>query len=428
VLVERGRGVVRGAQRRGSGIWKRTLFVVVVALCVPTALYAGQEESGESKGGVVGAFKAGTVHLDLRYRYELVDIDGAEKEAHASTLRTVLNYRTGALRGFDFFIEAENVVELGNDWYRDAGQPPRGNGVTDRPVVADPAGTDLNQVYLRYRGYDSDLRFGRHEINIDDQRFVGAVGWRQHHQTFSAINLSNSSIDRLSVQYAFVNKVYRIFGDRQNAAHNLLRASVDAGSAGKLNVYGFLLDYTEEAFAGLSTNSFGFEFLGSRPVGDGARIHYEAEYARQNDAADNPNEIEADYAHLMGGVGYQSWATAKVGWEMLGGSAEDGQFNTPLATLHKFSGWADKFLRTPTAGLRDLYFTVNGSVDAFGWLISYHDFSAGTGGARYGGEFDWQLTYRTSWQQLLAMKGAHYSADEFSVDTYKIWIWTAYTF
>ena len=314
MLVELGRGVARGARRGRSGVLKQILCVTVVALCMPIAAYAGQDESGESQGGVVGAFKTGTVHLDLRYRYELVDIDGSEKKAHASTLRTVLNYRSGSLRGFDFFIEAENVVELGNDWYRDAGQPPRGNGVTDRPVVADPAGTDLNQVYLRYRGHDSDLRFGRQEINIDDQRFVGAVGWRQHHQTFSAINLSNSSIGRLTVQYAFVNKVYRIFGDRQNTAHNFLRASVDAGAAGKLNVYGFLLNYTDEGFAGLSTNSFGFEFLGSQPVGDGARVHYEAEYARQSDAADNPNEIKADYAHLMGGLGYQGWATAKVGW------------------------------------------------------------------------------------------------------------------
>jgi hypothetical protein len=113
---------------------------------------------------------------------------------------------------------------------------------------------------------------------------------------------------------------------------------------------------------------------------------------------------------------------------MLGGSENDGQFRTPLATLHKFNGWADKFLNTPTDGLRDLYFTLNGSYEAFGWLIAYHDFRADTGGGRYGNEFDWQLTYRSDWQQLFAIKGAHYSADEFSVDTTKAWFWTAYTF
>ena len=79
MLVEREQGVVRGARRGRSRVWKHILFVTVAAFCVPTAIYAGQagqEESAESEGGVVGAFKAGTVHLDLRYRYEIVDIDG----------------------------------------------------------------------------------------------------------------------------------------------------------------------------------------------------------------------------------------------------------------------------------------------------------------------------------------------------------------
>lgn len=427
-MLERGRRDVRGAHRGWSRTRKLLILTAVAALCAPAAAYAGQDEAGETEGGVVGAFKTGTVHLDLRYRYEYVDQDGIDKKSHASTLRTVLNYRTGSLRGFDFFIEAENVVELGDDWYRDAGQPPRGNGVTDRPVVADPAGTDINQVYLRYRGYDSDFRLGRQEINIDDQRFVGAVGWRQHHQTFAAVNLQNASINRLSLQYAFINNVYRILGDRQNTAHNLLHATVDAGTAGKLNAYGYLLNYTQEQFYGLSTNTFGIEFLGSQPLGDGGRVHYELDYARQTDAADNPAAITANYAHLMGGAGYQQWVTAKVGWELLGGSESDGQFRTPLATLHKFNGWADKFLNTPTNGLRDLYFAFNGAYDAFAWLIVYHDFRADTGGARYGSELDWQLTYRSDWQQLFAIKGAHYAADEFATDTTKIWIWTGYTF
>ena len=30
-------------------------------------------------------------------------------------------------------------------------------------------------------------------------------------------------------------------------------------------------------------------------------------------------------------------------------------FTTPLATLHKFQGFADKFLTTPANGIRDTY-------------------------------------------------------------------------
>ncbi len=378
--------------------------------------------------GLVDAFKQGTFHIGLRYRYEFVGDDAIEKDAHASTLRTSLNYRSAPLRGFDFFIEAENVFELGDDWYRDAGRGPRGNGVTGRPVVADPAGTDINQVIFGYKGYDTDVRLGRQEINIGDQRFVGAVGWRQHHQTFNAINIANASIDRVDLQYVFSTDVYRIFGDKLDTRNHFLNGSIDVGPVGNLSVYGVLLDYKDVQFAGLSTNSFGFELTGRQPLRDIATLLYEAEYARQTDAGGNPNDVEANYAHLMGGFVLDRWVTARVGWELLGGSREKGRFTTPLATLHKFNGWADKFLNTPPDGLQDLYVQFNGSVADIGWTAVYHRFTPDSVSGTYGNEFDWQFTYQTNWAQTLALKGAYYDADTFSVDTLKIWLWTAYTF
>jgi len=403
-------------------------MIFALALATPVMAQTATEQEEEAPKTVAEAFKQGTVHLGFRYRYEYVDQDGIDKNANASTLRTVLNYRSGSLRGFDFFIEAENVVELGDDWYRDAGQPPRGNGVTGRPVVADPAGTDINQVMLRYRGYDTDARFGRQEINIADQRFVGAVGWRQHHQTFSAINVVNDSINRVKLQYAFNNNVYRIFGDKVGTKNNFIHATIDAGKAGTVRAYGILLNYDEERFAGLSRNSFGFEFAGAMPLSEMVTVHYEGEYAYQTDAADNPAEVKANYAHLMGGFGFQQWVTAKVGWELLGGSEADGRFLTPLATLHKFNGWADKFLNTPTNGLKDFYVSLNGTAAMIGWTVVFHNFSADSVSQTYGSEFDWQFSYQSGWGQTFALKGAHYSADTFATDTTKIWLWTNYTF
>ena len=57
-------------------------------------------------------------------------------------------------------------------------------------------------------------------------------------------------------------------------------------------------------------------------------------------------------------------------------------FTTPLATLHKFQGWADKFLTTPANGLEDLYATASvtlkgvGALDTLGFIVSYHDYEA----------------------------------------------------
>ena len=60
---------------------------------------------------------------------------------------------------------------------------------------------------------------------------------------------------------------------------------------------------------------------------------------------------------LVAGGGYQQ-VGFRVGWERLSGSEREGQFQTPLATLHAFNGWADKFLSTPVNGIEDLYFRV----------------------------------------------------------------------
>ena len=44
-------------------------------------------------------------------------------------------------------------------------------------------------------------------------------------------------------------------------------------------------------------------------------------------------------------------AYLKLGYEVLeGGNAAGKAFRTPLATLHKFQGWADKFIGPSTSG------------------------------------------------------------------------------
>ena len=114
--------------------------------------------------------------------------------------------------------------------------------------------------------------------------------------------------------------------------------------------------------------------------------------------------------------------------ERLDGSDSDGQFNTTFGTNHKFNGWADKFLSTPTNGVRDLYASVGGRHGAFSWDATYHDFQAATGGQYYGWELDLDVIYETPWKQTFAAKSASYQAGGFSSDTNKFWIWTTYTF
>ena len=116
----------------------------------------------------------------------------------------------------------------------------------------------------------------------------------------------------------------------------------------------------------------------------------------------------------------------KVGYEVLGSDNGRGSFQTPLATLHKFNGWADKFLGTPAGGLEDLYGSLSYKVGVDGPLKGmkfdavYHDFSADIGGD-YGSEIDLQVSKKFGKNYYAGLKFAHYSADGFATDTQKIW-------
>src|SRR2546430_5929357 len=116
--------------------------------------------------------------LDLRLRWENVDQDGIARQADAVTLRA----RTGAevtVGDFRLLGEAESTMPLVERYFSGL------NGRTQYPLVADPGNFELNRFQLQYRGLkDLVVTAGRQRINIEDQRFVGAVGWRQDEQSF----------------------------------------------------------------------------------------------------------------------------------------------------------------------------------------------------------------------------------------------------
>src|SRR3546814_16527613 len=85
------------------------------------------------------------------------------------------------------------------------------------------------------------------------------------------------------------------------------------------------------------------------------------------------------------------WQTFSLNgnYEVLGSDAGVFAFQTPLATLHKFQGWADLFLTTPSAGVRDLNFTLTKKFPAIPVLpalsatIAYNKFKSNTGNPNY---------------------------------------------
>ena len=73
-----------------------------------TAAFVSAQEAETLKD----ALAKGDASVAFSYRYELVDDDEFEKDAHASTLRTALGYRTLPYKGFSLFIQAQNVAPI----------------------------------------------------------------------------------------------------------------------------------------------------------------------------------------------------------------------------------------------------------------------------------------------------------------------------
>jgi hypothetical protein len=113
-----------------------------------------------------------------------------------------------------------------------------------------------------------------------------------------------------------------------------------------------------------------------------------------------------------------------LGQEVLEGDrAQAGRaFRTPLATLHKFQGWADMFLATPNAGIEDSYAGASVVFAGITAAVVWHDFQAEDGGKSYGDELDVSLTRKFGQYLTGMLKYADYKEDGFSVDTRKIWV------
>jgi hypothetical protein len=193
----------------------------------------------------------------------------------------------------------------------------------------------------------------------------------------------------------------------------------------RLEVEGF--DFDDEPQWGLSTRTLGAALTGTWKLAEKRSLRYRLEAAEQGDTGDNPSAVDASYRRAELGLGVGAFSV-EGGYELLGDSEVGGAFQTPLATLHAFNGWADVFTTTPGDGLRDLW--LGGGVTLGGWrlLAAYHDFAADTGGADYGGELDASVVFTTPWKQKLALEVALYDADAFGTDTDKLFVWTQWGF
>lgn len=393
------------------------VFMGLAALPCATAM------AGEAPSRLSEAIAAGESQVSLRYRMEHADEDGYAEDALASTLRLRLGYGTGTWGGWSTFGEFDYVSEMFVDDYDSGGGTSPGK--TQYPTIADPAGADLNQLFLEYGAGNWRWRAGRQRILLDDERFVGAVGWRQNEQTFDALSVLGTR-GNLQLFYGYVANANRIFGDTVDAGDHRMQThllNLQVGSPrAMLSPYAYIIDNKDDASA--STATFGLRVAGTLLRGRHT-VAYAAGYARQSDAFDAPVEFDATLLHAAVRWEFPAGVTAGLGADSLGGDRgrPGAAFRTPLATLHAFQGWADRFLATPDGGIVDVFASAGYRHGPWHLELVYHDFSAESATGDFGREVDIAVGRRLDERHSLLLKAAQFdSAHPGFPDTRKLWV------
>jgi hypothetical protein len=276
------------------------------------------------------------------------------------------------------------------------------------------------------------VTLGRQRIILDNARFVGNVGWRQNEQTFDAVR-GQAKFGPVTLDATYSNSQRTIFGADSPNEHfdgDLVLLNGGAKLAGvDVKAFAYVLDY--DARAAFSSQTYGVLAKGAVPLGP-VKLEYLASLATQADHGTNPVSYRAEYISAELGAGVAGFAL-KAGYEELGSDGGAAAFQTPLATLHAFNGWADLFLTTPATGLRDYYATVGRKIGlpflpgGLNAGVTYHEFDSDAGGLDYGSEWDASLGFKLGPVGMLA-KVADYDARGFGVDTRKVWLQAEFVF
>lgn len=384
------------------------------------------------------AIQQGKPMTNFRLRYENVDQEAFQPAPNATqkldtakafTLRSLIGWQTAPFHNLSFAAQLTDVHEF-NDSFNDRRNNLSEPGKANYPNIVDPGYTDINQLYVDWTGIkNTKLRLGRQQLNLDNVRFIGDIGFRQNMQVFDGISVLNKSIPDTEIFAAhfakvrqittklrdgnidIVNAKYRIspteslvgysyFIDVENLGQNNGNPAAVGTAAQGGNGLGASQDSTPAATTDASSKTLGIRLDGARKINDSWKVLYTAEYAKQTDYRSGNSLIDAHYFKVGGGAAYDVWSL-RIDHEVLSSNNGKYAFQTPLGTNHLFQGWADVFLATPRQGMEDTFITFAGSIEKAKLYAEYHVFKSdeqfatlnGQLGNKYGTEFDASVTY-----------------------------------
>ncbi len=392
-------------------------------------------------------FTKGQADGQIRLRYEYVDLENATPHSWAAMARLRLGFRTAEIGGLSFYAQAQANVTPWNDY---ADNKERTNR---RDVIADPDGFRLHQAYADMKWIpDTLVRVGRQEINLDDQRFIGSVDWRQNAQSFDGILVQNKSIDKLTLTAAYLTEIETILlkptehlkrGSNELNSLGILHARYNYAGKHNISAFAYLLDCdadnTTKAVNGERIErdniTEGLRLDGSFDVDAKNAINYDVTGALQQDFNGGNGGHSGEFLSAYLAYEIEKKYSLGGGYSYISGAEDSGAnygFDTLAGTAHKFNGWADLFTGTNggawKVGLQDLWIDASVKVDdvgkftaAYHWFYTANDFSGAKDfDGHLGDEIDlmWSRDFVIFGQKINALaKYGYYFADEATGNT-----------
>jgi len=428
--------------------------ILLAGACPVSA--AAESEPASAPASISEAISSGKPMTSFRLRYEHVDQDGLT-DANGLTLRSLIGWKTAPYHDVSLAAQLINVAQL-QDHFND-GVPYSGPiyaysnhpGKQTYAKIVDPDYTGVNQLYLESSAISNTaIRLGRQQVNLDNVRFIGDIGFRQVMQVYDGVSVLNKSIADTEIYMAHFESVRQINTKlRTDGALEVANVKYKFTPTESISAYGYFSSFDNLGYgkvwlgndnADQSNRTLGLRLDGARKLSDDWKLLYTAEYARQQDYSGGDSRIDAHYYKLGAGAALGNFSL-RADQELL--SSNNGQyaFQTPFGTNHLFQGWVDRFLVTPKEGIRDTFITATYKIGDFAFFADYHWLNSdknfnrvgGGSGDQYGTE--WNLAASYSYHKNLLTKveyGQYSERDQYAAgrikDTDKLWLTLLYTF
>ncbi|MBA3695493.1 MAG: alginate export family protein [Methylotenera sp.] len=471
-----------------------------------------EDAATDSEYTLLDSIKQGKPLTSFRLRYEEVNQDGYQpanligtttaapnnltrnnqlNDAEGVTLRSLIGWQTAPFHNFSFTAQAINVSKFDDD-FNDSTNGTLVNGVSNQPnkvqyaKIVDPDDTDVNQLFVDWTGIkNTRVRLGRQQINLDNVRFIGDIGFRQVMQVFDGMTVLNKSVPDTEIYAGHIERVKQITTElRGDGALDIVNVKYRISPTESLVSYAYLSGFSDLGFgrgwfgnaplAGGGTKNgtlnqnadqgnkiFGARLDGVHKIDDEWKALYTAEYAKQTNYNGGDSRIDAHYYKLGGGAAYGNF-TLRADQELLSSNNGNYAFQTPFGTNHLFQGWVDKFLVTPLEGIKDTFLTANYKYGDFLFFADYHVYKSDenfhtvgsgalTNGNKFGTEWNTAVTYNVNKNIMTKLEYGRFTEDDHYAltsanlpgatattiananrgrirDTEKIWLTAMYTF